>query len=237
LVHYKLFRVPLGKTDKPFLLIILCEFMRIEWLGHASWKIKTADKTIYIDPYQGNYDEQADIILSTHSHQDHCDPSKVKLVRGEDTTIVAPADCEAKLGGPIKSLRPGEKVSFGEVEIEAVEAYNVKRFRSPGVPFHPKGLGVGYIIKSEGKTVYHVGDSDFIPEMKSLPEIDLLLIPSGGTYTMDNADATVATIAIHPKKVIPMHIWDTNPGEFKRLVESESDVQVVSLRSGDKYEL
>ena len=80
--------------------------MRIEWLGHASWKIKTADKTIYIDPYQGNYDEQADIILSTHSHQDHCDPSKVKLVRGQDTTIVAPADCEAKLGGPIKSLTP-----------------------------------------------------------------------------------------------------------------------------------
>ena len=209
--------------------------MKLEWLGHASWKLKAGDKTIYIDPYQGDYDEEADLILSTHSHMDHCDPSKVNAVKGEDTVVVAPADCAAKIGSSVKSLKPGEKATFGEIEVEAVEAYNVKRFRSPGVPFHPKGLGVGYLIKAEGKTIYHVGDSDFIEEMKGVKGIDVMLIPSGGTYTMDSEDAAEATVAVHPKVAIPMHIWDTDPGEFKKKVESVSDISVVVLKAGDTY--
>ncbi len=211
--------------------------MRLKWLGHASWKIKAGGKTIYIDPYQGEYDEKADLILSTHSHTDHCDPSKIDMVKANETVIVAPADCAAKIGAPVESLKPGEKATFGEVTVEAFEAYNFKRFRSPGVPFHPKGLGVGYLIRSGGKTVYHVGDSDFIPEMKDLKGVDLLLIPSGGTYTMDNEDAAEATVAIHPKTAVPMHIWDTDPGAFKRQVESVSDVKVVVLRPGETYEV
>ena len=211
--------------------------MRLKWLGHASWKLLIGDKIIYIDPYQGQYDEEADIILSTHSHTDHCDPSKINMVKGNKTVIVAPADCAEKIGSPVKSLKPGEKINFGEVEVEAVEAYNFKRFRSPGVPFHPKGLGVGYLVKADGKTVYHVGDSDFIPEMKELDGIDLLLIPSGGTYTIDNIEAAEAAASIRPKKVIPMHIWDTDPGEFKRKVQSVSDVQIVILRPGDTFDL
>ncbi len=211
--------------------------MKLKWLGHASWKLKAGGKTLYIDPYQGDYDEEADVILASHSHTDHCEPDKVKAVKGEDTVIVAPEDCAAKIGAPVRSLKPGEKADFGEVTVEAVEAYNVKRFRSPGVPFHPKGLGVGYLIRSEGKTIYHVGDSDFIPEMKDLEGVDLLLIPSGGTYTMDNEEAAEATVAMRPKTAIPMHIWDTDPGEYKKKVESVSDVKVVVLRPGDSYEL
>ncbi len=211
--------------------------MKLKWLGHASWKLKAGGKTLYLDPYQGDYDEEADVILASHSHTDHCEPDKVKAVKGEGTVIVAPEDCAAKIGAPVRSLKPGEKAAFGEVTVEAVEAYNVKRFRSPGVPFHPKGLGVGYLIKSEGKTVYHVGDSDFIPEMKDLEGVDLLLIPSGGTYTMDNEDAAEATVAMKPKTAIPMHIWDTDPGDYKKKVESVSDVKVVVLRPGDSYEL
>jgi L-ascorbate metabolism protein UlaG (beta-lactamase superfamily) len=211
--------------------------MKLKWLGHASWKIHAEGKIVYIDPYQGDYDVKADVILSTHSHTDHCEPSKVNSVKHEGTIMVAPEDCALKLGSPVESLKPGEKLTLGEIEIEAVEAYNIKRFRSPGVPFHPKGLGVGYLIRIGGKTIYHVGDSDFIPEMKEIKGVDLLLIPSGGTYTMDNEDAAKATIEIHPKKVIPMHIWDTDPGEFKRNVEAVSDVQVVSLRPGDTLDL
>jgi L-ascorbate metabolism protein UlaG (beta-lactamase superfamily) len=211
--------------------------MKLEWLGHASWKLKAGDKTIYIDPYEGRYDEEADLILSTHSHTDHCDPSKVNAVKGADTVVVAPPDCAAKIGSPVKSLKPGEKAAFGDVEVEAVEAYNVKRFRSPGVPFHPKGLGVGYLVRHGGKTLYHVGDSDFIPEMKELEGVDLMLIPSGGTYTMDGEDAAEATVAVNPKKAIPMHIWDTDPGEYKRKVEALSDIDVVILKPGDTCEL
>jgi L-ascorbate metabolism protein UlaG (beta-lactamase superfamily) len=211
--------------------------MKLKWLGHASWKLKAGGKTIYIDPYQGEYDEKADLILATHSHTDHCEPSKVKMAKGEDTVVVAPADCAEKIGSPVESLKPGEKASYGDVEVEAVEAYNVKRFRSPGVPFHPKGLGVGYLVKADGKTVYHVGDSGFIPEMKDLGRIDLLLIPTGGTYTMDDEDGAEAAVAIHPEKAIPMHIWDTDPREFKKNVEAVSDLQVKILSPGDTFDL
>ena len=211
--------------------------MKLEWLGHASWKLKAGDKIIYIDPYQGAYDEEADLILSTHSHMDHCDPSKVNAVKGEDTVVVAPADCAAKIGSPVKSLKPGEKATFGDIEIEAVEAYNIKRFRSPGVPFHPKGLGVGYLVRYGGKTLYHVGDSEFIPEMKDVKGVDLLLVPNGGTYTMDNEEAVEATVAIGPRKAIPMHTRESDPREFKEKVESASDVQVILLKPGDTLKL
>jgi len=211
--------------------------LKLKWLGHASWKLKAGGKTIYIDPYEGDYDEKADIILASHSHTDHCEPSKVKEATGDDTVVIAPADCAEKIGAPVKSLKPGEKAEFGEVTVKAVEAYNVKRFRSPGVPFHPKGLGVGYIVKAEGKKVYHVGDSDYIPEMNELKDIDVLLIPSGGTYTMDAEDAAEATVAINPKIAVPVHIWDTDPGEYKKKVEAASDVKVMILKPGDTFDL
>jgi len=211
--------------------------LKLKWLGHASWKLKAGGKTIYIDPYEGDYDEKADIILASHSHTDHCEPSKVKEATGDGTVVVAPADCAEKIGAPVKSLKPGEKAEFGEVTVKAVEAYNVKRFRSPGVPFHPKGLGVGYIVMAEGKKVYHVGDSDYTPEMDELKDIDVLLIPSGGTYTMDAEDAAEATVAINPKIAVPVHIWDTDPGEYKKKVEAASGVKVMILKPGDTFDL
>jgi len=211
--------------------------LKLKWLGHASWKLKAGGKTIYIDPYEGDYDEKADIILASHSHTDHCEPSKVKEATGEGTVVIAPADCAEKIGAPVKSLKPGEKAEFGEVTVKAVEAYNLKRFRSPGVPFHPKGLGVGYIVKAEGKKIYHVGDSDYIPEMDELKDIDVLLIPSGGTYTMDAEDAAEATVAINPKIAVPVHIWDTDPGEYKKKVEAASGVKVMILKPGDTFDL
>ncbi len=211
--------------------------MKLKWLGHASWKLKAGGKTIYIDPYEGDYDEKADIILASHSHTDHCEPSQVKEATGDGTVVVAPADCAEKIGAPVKSLKPGEKAEFGEVTVKAVEAYNVKRFRSPGNPFHPKGLGVGYVIKAEGKKIYHVGDSDYIPEMDELKDVDVLLIPSGGTYTMDAEDAAEATVAINPKIAVPVHIWDADPGEYKKKVEAASGVKVVILKPGDTFDL
>ena len=211
--------------------------MKLKWLGHASWKLKAGGKTIYIDPYEGDYDEKADIILASHSHTDHCEPSKVKEATGDGTVVIAPADCAEKIGAPVRSLKPGEKAEFGEVTVKAVEAYNVKRFRSPGMPFHPKGLGVGYLIKAEGKKVYHVGDSDYIPEMDELKDVDVLLIPAGGTYTMDAEDAAEATVAINPKIAVPVHIWDTDPGEYKKKVEAASGVKVMILKPGDTFDL
>ncbi|MBS7639674.1 MBL fold metallo-hydrolase [Candidatus Bathyarchaeota archaeon] len=221
-------------------MVVSLAGISVKWLGHASFQIVTADgKVIYIDPYEGRYADKADLVLVTHSHFDHCDTSKIDRVRKENTVIVAPEECASKIGRGVRVIRPGERVSVGDITVEAVHAYNVRRFRSPGNPFHPKGLGVGYLITVGGKTIYHAGDTDFIPEMKDLRGrgISLALLPSGGTYTMDNPEAAEAAIAINPEVVIPMHRWDTNPEEFKRRVESSSNIRVVLLKPGEKYEI
>jgi L-ascorbate metabolism protein UlaG (beta-lactamase superfamily) len=211
----------------------------VKWLGHASFHLVADGKNIYIDPYEGKYEDKADIILVTHSHFDHCDTSKINRVRKSDTVIIAPEECASKVGGNVRVLKPGEKTIIDNIVIEGVHAYNVRRFRSPGNPFHPKGLGLGYLITIGDKTIYHAGDTDLIPEMKNLRDrkITLALLPSGGTYTMDNPEAAEAAITINPEIVIPMHRWDTNPEEFKRRVESASKIKVVLLKPGEKYEL
>ena len=209
----------------------------VKWLGHASFQIKSDGKNIYIDPYEGEYKEKADLVLITHSHHDHCDVSKTKKIVGKDTVIVCPSDCASKIEGNVRVIKPGGKTEVNGIIVEAVHAYNYKRFRSPGNPFHPKGLGLGYVITVGGKRIYHAGDTDFIPEMKSLKNISLALLPSGGTYTMDNSEAAEAALAINPEIAIPMHRWSSSPEAFRKKVESSSDIKVVVLEPGEEYEV
>ena len=211
--------------------------MELKWLGHASWKLKTGGKIIYIDPYEGEYDEPADIILSTHHHDDHCKPDKIAMIKTDDTKIIAPEQCGEKLGTEVHSLKPGDSTRIGDIGIRAVEAYNFKRFRTPDQPFHPKGIGVGYIVFAEGKSIYHVGDSDFVEEMKDLTGIDLMLVPSGGIYTMDCAEAVEAAATINPVAAIPMHVWDTDPHEFKNQLEAVCDTKVTIMKPGETLSL
>ncbi|MDD1764419.1 MAG: MBL fold metallo-hydrolase, partial [Candidatus Methanomethyliaceae archaeon] len=140
-------------------------------------------------------------------------------------------------GGDVKTLRPGEEATVGNVKVKAFHAYNIKRFRSSGVPFHPKGYGVGYLITVEGNRIYHAGDSDFIPEMKKVGPVDVALLPTGDTYTMNNAEAAEAAIAISPRIVVPMHRLSTNPADFKKRVEGRSSIKVVLLREGEEIQL
>jgi len=209
----------------------------VKWLGHASFQIRADCKIIFIDPYEGSYVDKADLVLVSHSHHDHCDPSKIEQIRKRDTVIIGTADCASKIEGKIKVLEPGEKTKVGKITVQAVPAYNYKRFRSPGVPFHPKGSGVGYLITAGGKTTYYAGDTDFIPEMRELKGVHLALLPSGGTYTMDNPEAAEAAVAIGPKVAIPMHVIDTDPNEFMERIESESEIKVVLLKPGESYQV
>ena len=207
----------------------------IKYLAHAGFEIKANERVVYVDLEKyGEASDKADLVLVTHSHTDHCDPDKIKAIGKVDTVIIAPEDCASKIGGKVKTLMAGQQASVGGIGIKAVEAYNTKRFRSPGVPFHPKGFGVGYLITAEGKTIYHAGDTDFIPEMLQLGKVDVALIPSGDTYTVDNSEAAEAVIAINPRIAVPMHRWKTDPGEFRRTVEDRSRVKVAILREGEE---
>jgi L-ascorbate metabolism protein UlaG (beta-lactamase superfamily) len=213
----------------------------VKWLGHASFQIRTGGKVIYIDLKKYGKvvetSEKADIILVTHNHGDHCSPPKIQKLRKKDTVVIAPKNCASRIGGNVRTLKPGEETTVDGVKIEAVEAYNVRRFKPSGKPWHPKGYGVDYLVKTEGKTIYHAGDTDFIPEMRLLKNIDLALLPTGDKYTMDDAEAAEAAIAINPKTAMAMHTWEKDREEFKKKVEANSETDVVLLQEGEEYQL
>jgi len=210
-------------------------------LGHASFQIKTSGKVICIDLKKYGKvvapSEKADIILVTHGHADHCSPEKIMKVQKEDTVIIAPDNCSKRFKGDIRSLKPEEETTIDGITIRAVEAYNHKRFKPSGKPWHPKGYGVGYLIKAENKTIYHAGDTDLIPEMKKLGSIDVALLPTGDKYTMDNAEAAEATLLIKPKVAIPMHTWGKDPKEFKEKVEANSDIKATVLKLDEEFSI
>jgi L-ascorbate metabolism protein UlaG (beta-lactamase superfamily) len=100
---------------------------------------------------------------------------------------------------------------------------------------HKKGQGVGYLIMIEGKTIYHAGDTDFIPEMRKFGRVDVALFPVGGKFTMDLGEAVEAAIAINPRVVIPMHRFETDPRKLTDELETKSDIKSIPLDIGETY--
>jgi len=204
---------------------------QIHWLGHDTFRID-GPPTIYFDPYKlGRGNPKADVILITHDHHDHCSPEDVARIQGEDTVIVTVAAAAAKLKGDIQIVKPGDRVTVKGIEVEAVPAYNVNKFRSPGVPFHPKGSGyVGFIVTLDGQRIYHAGDTDHIPEMADLGEIDIALLPVSGIYVMTADEAAEAARTIDPKLAIPMHVGKGIGGlEDAESFKEKAPVEVVIL--------
>lgn len=206
---------------------------QIHWLAHASFRIDSDDLKLYIDPWQlGDDVPLADLILITHDHGDHCSPEDVAKIQKDDTVIVTIAASASKLNGKIKVIQPGDKLSIKGVDIEAVPAYNLTKFRSPGTPFHPKEAGhVGFIVTIDGARIYHTGDVDIIPEMESI-ETDVILIPVSGTYVMTVEEAVEAVKLIQPKVAIPMHVG-RGIGDLEMMQEFKSNspipVEILSL--------
>lgn len=178
----------------------------IHWLGHDSFRIEVEGKILYIDPWRLAGGPKADLILITHDHPDHCSPEDVAKIQKEDTVIITVEQAAAKLQGDIRVVKPGDVLTLKNVQVRAVPAYNVNKFRSPGVLYHPPQEGyVGFLLKAGEQTIYHSGDSDHIPEMNGL-EVDIALLPVSGTYVMTVKEAIAAAATIQPKVAIPMHI-------------------------------
>jgi len=180
----------------------------IHWLGHDAVRIDAEEGVIYIDPWKlGDRPKKADLVLITHDHGDHCSPEDVETVMQEGTEIVTVAAAERKLQGlPVRTVAPGDAVTVRGVPVEAVPAYNVNKFRSPGVPYHPKEAGyVGFVITVGGVRVYHAGDTDVIPAMKGI-QADIALVPVSGTYVMTVEEAVEAVEIIRPRLAVPMHV-------------------------------
>ncbi|MCG2767003.1 MAG: MBL fold metallo-hydrolase [Anaerolineae bacterium] len=170
----------------------------IHWLGHASFKIM-GEKVIYVDPYELQQDEPADLIFVTHEHFDHMSVGDIRKIQGPGTVIVTTEACARKLSGDVRVVKAGERLTVADVEIEVIPAYNV------GKAFHPQSAGgVGFILTVNGMRIYHAGDTDFIPEMKDV-RVDVALLPIGGKYTMNAEEAAQAANTIKPQVAVPMH--------------------------------
>jgi L-ascorbate metabolism protein UlaG (beta-lactamase superfamily) len=180
----------------------------IHWLGHDAFRID-GPPTIYIDPYQlAPGSPPADLILITHDHADHCSPDDVAQIQTDDTIIVTVALAAGKLRtNNLRVVIPGDEITVKGIPIEAVPAYNVNKFRRPGVPFHPPESGyVGFVVTVSDQRIYHAGDTDHIPEMAELGRIDVALLPVSGKYVMTVDEAVEATRTIQPGIAIPMHV-------------------------------
>jgi L-ascorbate metabolism protein UlaG (beta-lactamase superfamily) len=195
----------------------------VSWLGHASFRIVDG-ATVYIDPWQLDGGPQADVILVTHGHHDHLSPSDIALIAGPQTQIVGPAAAMDEISDhSVHVVRPGDKLRLGEVTIQVVPAYNTDK------PNHPQSAGhVGYIVDIGGRLLYHAGDTDVIPEMQGIV-CDVALLPMGGKYTMDAAQAAEAAALIKPRIVVPMH-WG-------RIIGSREDVQRMEAQMPEGVQL
>jgi L-ascorbate metabolism protein UlaG (beta-lactamase superfamily) len=178
----------------------------IHWLGHDSFRVE-GTHTVYFDPWQLAPDAPpADIVLVTHDHHDHFDMGDIRKIAGPGTVIVGPKVVTDQVGGfETLTVAPGDTVEVKSAKVTAVPAYNLTKFRSPGVPYHPKEAGyVGYILDMDGRTIYHAGDTDEIPEMRGI-EVDVALLPVSGTYVMTGGEAAEACTVIKADVAIPMH--------------------------------
>lgn len=176
---------------------------RIDWLGHASFRVK-GSRTIYIDPWKLESEPaDGDLILITHSHYDHYSPEDIQKVAASGAVIIAPASTSDEISGEsVVYLAPGESKTFGEIKVEAVPAYNTNK------KFHPREKNwLGYIVEIDEMRVYHSGDSDLIEEMSTI-SCDVALVPVSGTYVMNADEAVEAVHEIGPKVAIPMHWGD-----------------------------
>lgn len=202
----------------------------LSWFGHASFSIenKVGKKFYFVDPFDLKRmpNEKADAIFITHAHYDHWSPNDIRKLIKNDTVVVATNGCE-NLNLPSNAfmiVEPGRILTVAGIRVKTVPAYNIKPDR---LTYHPKeNKWIGYIFEVGESKIYHAGDTDFIPEMRNLVDIDVAMLPIGGTYTMDVKDAVQAANTIQAEVTIPMH--------YRRLLGDKSKSAEEEFKSGAK---
>ena len=203
--------------------------LEITFLGHGTLMMAFEGKTIHVDPFSpvADYSKlpKADLVLITHEHGDHLDPEALASVRTEETDVVLTEICAAQVEGGIV-MRNGDARTVQGVNIEAVPAYNVVHKRDSGQPFHPQGAGNGYVVTFGDKRVYVAGDTENIPEMKELRDIDCAFLPMNLPYTMAPEMVADAARAMQPKILYPYHFGDTDTSRLVDLLKGEAGIEV-----------
>ncbi len=203
--------------------------LKITFIGHGTLMLDFNGKCIHVDPVSREADytklPKADFIIITHEHGDHLDTKAINIIRKEETKIVLTKICAERVTGGIV-MQNGDVRNIDGLKIEAVPAYNIVHKRSNGMPFHPKGRGNGYVITMGDKRVYVAGDTENIPEMKRLKDIDIAFLPMNVPYTMTPEMVADAAKAFKPKILYPYHYGQTDPYKLVNLLKNSKDIEV-----------
>jgi L-ascorbate metabolism protein UlaG (beta-lactamase superfamily) len=203
--------------------------LTITFVGHGTLMMEFDGKVVHIDPVSFFADyktlPKADLILVTHAHGDHLDAKTINLLKKETTEVVLARVCADKYEGTA-TMNNGDSETYSGLKIEAVPAYNIKHMRSDGNPFHPKGEGNGYIIHFGDKKVYVAGDSENIPEMNHLENIDIAFLPMNLPYTMTPEMVADAAKSFKPKVMYPYHYGETDTSTLLELMKNQKDTEV-----------
>src|ERR1700680_1866840 len=206
--------------------------VKITPIYHATMLIQAGGKNIYVDPakpasFTGL--PKADLILITDIHGDHVDQdqSSIKTISKEDTVIWAPSAVQ-KFVTTATVISNGDTKKWDKWTIEAIPMYNMTRGPAAGKFFHDKGRGNGYVLPYGGKRFYISGDTEAIPEMKALKNIDVAFVCMNLPYTMTPEEAAEAVRAFHPAVVYPYHYQGSDTAAFKKALEGTGiDVRLI----------
>jgi L-ascorbate metabolism protein UlaG (beta-lactamase superfamily) len=203
--------------------------LKITFIGHGTLMMTFGGKVIHVDPVRSYTDfgklPQADLILVTHEHGDHLDPKAIGILRKSGTDVAGTDKCAEKLPNMI-IMKNGESRVFQGIKVEAVPAYNIVHMRGPGAPFHPKGQGNGYVLTFGDKRIYVGGDTENIPEMKNLKNIDIAFLPMNLPYTMTPEMVADAAKVFKPKILYPYHFGDTDTSKLIELLKNEKGIEI-----------
>ncbi|MCD6345782.1 MAG: MBL fold metallo-hydrolase [Bacteroidales bacterium] len=208
--------------------------LAITFIGHSSLVFEFQGQVIHIDPWGrlADYSKQpkADLIVLTHEHADHFDINAIEACKKEGTKVLLTKACYKKLKyGQI--MKNGDYYSFKGIPIEAVAAYNILSRRGNGQPYHPKGVGNGYIFSFGNKRVYVAGDTELIPEMDKFQKIDIAFLPMNIPYTMPPEMVAMVAEKLKPAILYPYHYGNTKTEKITRLLMGSGiDVRIRSMK-------
>jgi L-ascorbate metabolism protein UlaG (beta-lactamase superfamily) len=203
--------------------------LKIFFLGHGTLYFELGDMIIHVDPIYryANYKEmpKADLILVTHEHGDHLDKNAIEDITKENTVIILTEKCKETIADG-QVMKNGDIQTVHGIKIEAVPAYNIVHLIQGEFPYHPKGVGNGYILTFGDKRVYVAGDTENTPEMKALTNIDIAFLPMNLPYTMSPEMVADAAKAFRPKILYPYHFGNTDTSQLVELIKDEPDIEV-----------
>jgi len=206
--------------------------VKLHALVHSSIRIEYGDMELYFDPVSklGNKTidytsiPQADLIFVTHEHGDHYDKEAIKQLTKVGTRFITNPRC-AEMQGYGLVMKNGDKEDLDSgIKVEAVPAYNITEGRTQ---FHPKGRDNGYILTLDGLRIYIAGDTEDIPEMAGIQDIDIAFLPCNQPYTMTHEQLIKAARVIKPKVLFPYHYGQTDVSTLPAsLKEDGIDVRI-----------